>query len=371
MPRLTSKQVRILEFLQANPGWSTRAEMEVATGRKWLGYVERRDDSQPFAYRITDRGKRALSINEYDERNLSASNRLVPGYPDRLPEHIETFIVEMNRYGFEFYVTDPASKTINIRREVRERWGYINDTVKTKVKNGIFGYNFASFGKNTNSCPAKLVPLMPKLFSERYNCQERDFDFSEGTGANRGNWYLVITEPELAKRVLLRDAGISPFESKQIELPADEADDEMQDDRPAYDPEDGDQREVIKALIKSRRGQRPFRDALRRRYGNRCLVTGCKVLDVLEAAHIRPYRGDNDNNPQNGLLLRADIHTLFDLNLFGIEPDELRVELHPALATDEHYKTLAGRKLLCKPHRGPSADALKLRYDEFRNGLPS
>jgi putative restriction endonuclease len=88
-----------------------------------------------------------------------------------------------------------------------------------------------------------------------------------------------------------------------------------------YAPRTGDQRRVTARQIRERRGQRAFRDALRRRYGGRCAVTGCTVLDLLEAAHIKPYRGDRDNNPQNGLLLRADIHTLFDLDLLGIEPE--------------------------------------------------
>ncbi len=56
------------------------------------------------------------------------------------------------------------------------------------------------------------------------------------------------------------------------------------------------------------------------RYEHRCVVTGCTVIAVLEAAHIRPYRRPEDNDVKNGLLLRADIHTLFDLNLLGIEP---------------------------------------------------
>jgi len=50
---------------------------------------------------------------------------------------------------------------------------------------------------------------------------------------------------------------------------------------------------------------------------------------VLEAAHIKPYRGKTDSHLENGLLLRADLHTLFDLNLIGVEPDTLTVRVHP------------------------------------------
>jgi len=85
---------------------------------------------------------------------------------------------------------------------------------------------------------------------------------------------------------------------------------------------------------------------------------------VLEAAHIKPYRGEKDNHPKNGLLLRSDIHTLFDLDLLGIEPEHFRVELHPSLAKE--YGELAGRKLACAPADLPSKEALIERYKDFQ-----
>jgi HNH endonuclease len=55
------------------------------------------------------------------------------------------------------------------------------------------------------------------------------------------------------------------------------------------------------------------------------------VLDVLEAAHIYPYRGDSTNHVANGLLLRADLHTLLDCGLPAIDPDGLRVAMAPSI----------------------------------------
>ena len=52
-------------------------------------------------------------------------------------------------------------------------------------------------------------------------------------------------------------------------------------------------------------------------YEGKCAVTGCDVPDVLQAAHIFPYMGPETNHPSNGLL-RADIHTLFDLGLIEL-----------------------------------------------------
>jgi HNH endonuclease len=63
-----------------------------------------------------------------------------------------------------------------------------------------------------------------------------------------------------------------------------------------------------------------FRKKLIAAYRGRCAVTDCDAYDALEAAHILPYRGPAFDHVTNGLLRRADIHTLFDLNLIGIEP---------------------------------------------------
>src|SRR5208282_2998948 len=103
------------------------------------------------------------------------------------------------------------------------------------------------------------------------------------------------------------------------------------------------------------------------RYGDRCLVTGCEVLAVLEAAHIRPYRGEDDNHPENGLLLRSDVHTLFDLDLLGIEPEALRVVLHSSVVTE--YGPFANVTLGCPEDQRPSGEALRLRYKQFQQRL--
>jgi len=139
----------------------------------------------------------------------------------------------------------------------------------------------------------------------------------------------------------------------------------LRDEEGSFHPQKGDHRKAIKRQIKERRGQQPFRDALRKLYGNRCLVTGCEILAILEAAHIKPYRREEDNHPENGLLLRADIHTLFDLDLLGIEPERLGVELHPNLAKDNEYRKLNGQILRCEPEQRPSRKALRMRYRLF------
>ena len=74
-----------------------------------------------------------------------------------------------------------------------------------------------------------------------------------------------------------------------------------------------DARKIVTVSIVQRQGQSKFRQELLAAYNSRCAITGCDIEPALEAAHIIPYKGTETNCPQNGLLLRADIHTLFDL----------------------------------------------------------
>ena len=77
------------------------------------------------------------------------------------------------------------------------------------------------------------------------------------------------------------------------------------------------ERILIAKSIKNRRGQAKFRQDLIDIYGQ-CLITGCTYTPILEAAHIFPYSLGGGFEPENGLLLRSDIHTLFDLGLISV-----------------------------------------------------
>lgn len=104
-----------------------------------------------------------------------------------------------------------------------------------------------------------------------------------------------------------------------------------------------DRRDKELRAIFVRRGQRAFRRKLLKAYGKTCAVTGCKITELLEAAHISPYRGDHTNKVSNGLLLRADIHTLFDLGLLWI--DEALIVQVAKSARRAPYDTLQGVQL--------------------------
>ncbi len=105
-----------------------------------------------------------------------------------------------------------------------------------------------------------------------------------------------------------------------------------------------DARQRVIAAIVRRQGQPAFRKALLGIYGGCCAFSGCRVPDVLDAAHILPYNGPATNHPQNGLLLRTDLHTLFDLGLLTVDTGNMTIITAPSLDGTE-YADLAGRRI--------------------------
>ena len=142
--------------------------------------------------------------------------------------------------------------------------------------------------------------------------------------------------------VLLHEA-MGRFDDKTFNPPQLDAD---VADTTSYDPENiSDARDRIMRTITQRRGQKTFRDRLLAAYGRRCAITGCGVVDVLEAAHITPYLGPDTNHAANGLLLRADLHTLLDCRLLAIDPATHSVMLAPSVREASDYRGLHGRRL--------------------------
>ncbi len=132
----------------------------------------------------------------------------------------------------------------------------------------------------------------------------------------------------------------------------------------AKDIEDAKRR--ITSSIVQRQGQSDFRRKLLNAYDRRCSITGCDVEATLESAHIIPYSGATTNHPANGLLLRADIHTLFDLHLLSIKPDTHTVTIAPGLLGSS-YQYLEGCKLKLpeNKHVLPDHAALTRHYEQF------
>ncbi|MBC1222677.1 HNH endonuclease [Nostoc sp. UCD121] len=102
-------------------------------------------------------------------------------------------------------------------------------------------------------------------------------------------------------------------------------------------------------------------------YSCKCAITNFDAEAALEAAHIIPYIETENNDPSNGLLLRADLHTLFDLNLIAINPKTMMVHISPILQTTE-YRRIDGIKLRVPEDQicHPKQEYLKQRFDQCK-----
>jgi len=125
-----------------------------------------------------------------------------------------------------------------------------------------------------------------------------------------------------------------------------------------------EERRRVLREISLRRGQMQFRERLIQRYGQRCQISGYDFAPAVEAAHIRPYAACQDNGVANGLLLRSDLHTLFDLGFIGIDPVTRRVSFNPACLC-AGYAAYDGALLLVNGTSGPDAGALAERWEFY------
>jgi len=144
----------------------------------------------------------------------------------------------------------------------------------------------------------------------------------------------------------------------------------------SYDPYNYEEKENSKNKLERylrpillRRGQKNFREGLLKLYENKCAITSEQTIQVLEACHIEPYSKKGENNLENGILLRSDLHTLFDLKLITINPSSHTVEICNELKTTR-YNEIHGKKInkrisiseLYVTNHFPSNEYLKQHY---------
>lgn len=118
-------------------------------------------------------------------------------------------------------------------------------------------------------------------------------------------------------------------------------------------------------LVRPRLGQGSFRVIVTDAYERRCAVTRERTLPALEAAHIRPYSEGGEHRIDNGLLLRRDLHALFDRGYLTVTP-ELHLEVSRRIRDDfengRDYYAMQGRKLWTPDVMGRKPDPTFLRW---------
>jgi putative restriction endonuclease len=143
--------------------------------------------------------------------------------------------------------------------------------------------------------------------------------------------------------------------------------------RSSSSPSTSSQRFGEPTLVRPRLGQGAFRVMVTDIYSRRCAVTQERTLPALEAAHIRPYGDGGEHDPSNGLLLRRDIHSLFDAGYVTVTPD-LRFEVSRRIREEfdngKHYYALHGSQIVvpAMAHQRPDSAALSWHNENCFKG---
>ncbi len=122
------------------------------------------------------------------------------------------------------------------------------------------------------------------------------------------------------------------------------------------------------ALVRVRRGQRQFREQILAAQGSSCAFTGGAPARVLEAGHLYSYAELGTHFQHGGLMLRRDIHRLFDDGALAVEPSGLRVDVAPELHTFPQYARLHDAALHLRL-RDEQVDWLAKHWSEHRLGV--
>ncbi len=134
------------------------------------------------------------------------------------------------------------------------------------------------------------------------------------------------------------------------------------------DADAGDERKRVLAEQVRREKQGKFRQALLDAYSGSCAVTDVDVPEALQAAHIDPYRGKNSQIVTNGMLLRADIHLLYDAHLLTVLPEKNVIRTSKKLSRSI-YGQFDGSKIRvpADPALRPSDELLDVHMREFES----
>lgn len=305
-----------------------------------------------YAWQVTDNGRATGNVRPADERRIQAigsRTQRIEATPD--PETVvlgwcddfapEPLIVAFNPYG--------VARRVNGKIERKHAAG--NDTARAsdsqqfrqQLLDEAYGRGLA-VGRNQHG--EYVVAMRPERFLEYLTIHKSQIH----------PYQLLPAVPMRAGGSTKMDELIAEAEREEsapVDLP-------QVAFLPVFDPgsvEDG--RERVAREIAIRRGQSAFRHQLLAAYGC-CAISGSTVLETLEAAHIVPYQGPSTNHPANGLLLRADLHTLFDMGLLAVDQDSLEILVSWRLNGTE-YESFRGQRLrVGQGGNFPSVEALRV-----------
>lgn len=130
-----------------------------------------------------------------------------------------------------------------------------------------------------------------------------------------------------------------------------------------FGPAPNDDPDELQAFARRvRRGQAKFRANLTRLYDGKCAISGWAPEEVLEAAHLIGHAGSGLNDIKNGILLRADLHVLFDAGLLRIDPEKHEVVLDASLKATNYWHLNGALLRLRTDGTQPGTNHLRARW---------
>lgn len=227
---------------------------------------------------------------------------------------LRSFLTQAAELGFTARYSNRV-RTTNTLRVVGHGLdvGYINSSV---LPSAVLGYRFRWTATDQyDACPPQLERTVEREFCRRYGCTPADFEVQRQRKKDTLKVYLVIKSVPVALRVLQRALG--------KEAQAEEPDSVLQDIAQVQQSE-AVAETTREALINARLGQGKFRQDLIDRFGGACAVTGCRFLPLLRASHIKAWSECTNAerlDPDNGLLLTANLDALFDRGLISFSDE--------------------------------------------------
>jgi ribosomal protein L37AE/L43A len=121
--------------------------------------------------------------------------------------------------------------------------------------------------------------------------------------------------------------------------------------------------------VRVRIGQSAFRTLLLQRQGSNCAFTGAAPAAALEACHLYSYANVGEHHEHGGLLIRRDLHRLFDLGYICVNPETWQVDVGPATSVYPEYARLSGQPLKAELAAGHRR-WLRQHWSEHRVAIP-
>jgi hypothetical protein len=337
---LTDPETVEIKRMNYSPQYGARGHRPVDIWVSLCGAGSEEFARMPQIYAIaSERGLElgfAISISEDDYHDLSVKTRnrtIVPLINRKLPLPEDARAVELSEYleregGWHFN----SKARLSPGEDGFDKWGSLADLIE----------------ETKNSGTDKGGGSVCKFFS-----------LEELEGLSLGEEFSRAAR---AFYPILMDCLPNSWD---VQLVATHTTVEQLSDEVTFDPSDlMDARDKVLREIAQRRGQKKFRQSLIKAYGGACAISKTTVEAVLEAAHITPYLGEYTNDITNGLLLRTDLHTLFDLHLIKIHPRSGKVEVSPTLASTPYWNYHNRRIALpSKSTDRPSYLALEQHYN--------